>query len=88
MMSEPISPRPPSRTRSKPKPLDRTPVAALFALDPLAEVGAEVEDYVAQKTMTGIADGTAATYQLGWELWCWWAKASMIFSASPICWSS
>ena len=44
------------------------------ALDPLAEVEAEVEEHVADKLRGGLAPGTAVSYQRAWERWCWWAR--------------
>ena len=43
-------------------------------LDPLQEIGAEVEEHVADRLKGGLALGTAASYQVGWERWCWWAR--------------
>ena len=40
----------------------------------LTEVGAEVEEHVAQKMCSGLAKGTAYSYQKAWDHWCWWAK--------------
>ena len=40
----------------------------------LTDVGAEVEEHVAQKMSSGLARGTAYSYQKAWDHWCWWAK--------------
>ena len=42
-------------------------------LQPLVEVGHEVEEFVQEQLHQNLARGTQLTYQAGWDRWCWWA---------------
>jgi len=48
------------------------PVAANGDLNPLEDIGHEVDEFVQGQLQKGLAKGTARTYQLGWDRWCWW----------------
>ena len=48
------------------------PVAANGDLNPLEDIGHEVDEFVQDQLQKGLAKGTARTYQLGWDRWCWW----------------
>ena len=44
------------------------------SMDPLLDIGTEVEELVEEQLRGGIATGTARTYQRGWEKWRLWAR--------------
>ena len=48
------------------------PVAANGDLNPSEDIGHEVDEFVQGQLQKGLAKGTARTYQLGWDRWCWW----------------